>query len=156
MAVRPITQSDIIDKSYLYNQEHGVKESDVIKANRLRDALESSRRDDTPCEGDIMICRGPSGVVYEGGHVESSDLTTHSAICVRPSAPFVFEQEGGDPSCSVSGGYFFNVDKDTKPVLKGKAEKSFKAWGHCGACGNGAFYFPATVNVWEICSDSVY
>lgn len=33
--------------------------------------------------------------------------------------------------------------------LIGQREKLFKDWGHCGACGNGAFNFVVTVNVWE-------
>lgn len=155
MPKAPITHDDIIKISRGYHREHGVKESDVMLANVLREALEGSRRD-TPVVGDIIICRGDNDVVYEKGHLDRGDLTAHSAICVRPSNPFVFFRKGEAPALDTSGGYWFSADENTKPVYKGQAEKTFKAWGHCGACGDGAFSFTATVNVWEIYSKSVY
>lgn len=154
MSAMPITTNDIVKLSGGYHSEHGVTDYDVQLANMLRASLESSRAD-YPKDGDIMICKGEN-VVYEAGHVERGNLTDHSAICVRPSIPFVFYREDGDPRFSTSGGYWFSADKNTKPAFKGQAEKTFKTWGHCGARGNGAFNFTATVNVWEIYSDSVY
>jgi len=154
MPAKLITQSDIEKLSDGYNRKHGVNYSDVNLANILRVSLESSRANH-PKPGDIIIYKGKD-VVYEKGHLELGDLTAHSAICVRPSLPFVFYRENADPDFSTSGGYWFSADTTTKPVSKGKAEKTFKTWGHKGACGNGAFNFTATVNVWEIYSDSVY
>ena len=57
-----------------------------------------------------------------------------------------------------SGGYWFSIPEELQGLVKyiGKDKKTFCAWGHCGACGDGAFQFQAIVNVWEIFLEDIY
>jgi hypothetical protein len=128
-----------------------------VNANLLSRMLEDTRCDHCPTQGDIFICRGPGGVIYRNGHLEQWKTSGYSPICVRPSAPFTFWTDSG-PSFSTSGGYWFSIPEEMESAIKyvGKQVKQFKTWGTCGACHNGAFYFQAEVNVWEIFLETIY
>lgn len=158
-----ITKEDIILLSMLYNREHRVTEEDVKKANELKRVIESTRMN-RPRPGDIVIAIGPAKT-YENGHIDR-EVNEYSAMCVRPSIPFVssfINKDGKEQiSLSTSGGYWFSVNnnnlKEAERHFKyeGKRKKKFKAWGHCGACGDGAFTFEAEVNVWGIFLTTIY
>lgn len=147
------SKHDIIALSYSYHHNHGVKDSDVEKANFLSKLIEDTRAE-CPMKGDIVICKGPNKV-YSKGHLDRSDIYDYSSICVQPYVPFVFANDDGI-SLSTSGGYWFSVPEGMKLKYIGKDKKTFKAWGHCGACADGAFRFQAIVNIWEIFLENIY
>lgn len=149
-----IDKDAIIKYSRMYHHEHGVNDYDVEKANMLKEAIEKSRIRNIPRSGDIVICKGPN-VVYPNGHLELNNPADYSAICVQPSLPFTFLCDE-ELSFSTSGGYWFSVPDISFMQYVGTREKLFKSWGHRGACGNGAFSFPAIVNVWEVFLESIY
>ena len=148
-----ISKQDIIDLSFRYNITHRVTESDVREANELQKMVES--RDEVPTPGDVIICKGPSKV-YNSGHLER-EPKEYSSVCTQPYVPFVFKNiDETDVYFSTSGGYWFSVPDEKILIYRGKREKIFKTWGHCGPCANGAFHFPAVVNVWEVFLESIY
>lgn len=148
------TMADLIAMSYAYNHYHGVKESDVVMANYLSQLLEDTREIHCPMAGDIVICKGPNKV-YPKGHLDRSDIHDHAAICVQPYVPFAFADDT-KVYFSTSGGYWFSIPETMELKYIGKDKKTFKTWGHCGACGDGAFKFQAMVNVWEIFLEDIY
>lgn len=148
-----ITKAELIVNSPGYHRKYIVNESDVLKANELRQLIEQSRDKSRPRAGDLIICKGQKKT-YERGHVGKHDLSAHNAICVQPYVPFVFIYGHNKPTFDASGGYWFSHTGSVKYI--GTDEKMFKAWGWLGACADGAFYFKAKVNVWEIYSKNVY
>ncbi len=146
-----ITKQEIITLSKTYNHIHKVLDYDFQKANRLQKALEN--RNQVPTPGDIIICKGPT-ITYKNGHL-NTEPENYSSICVQPYIPFISCNKDGEISFSTSGGYWLSTETEML-VYKGKQEKIFKSWGHCGGCGDGAFNFPATVNVWELFLESIY
>lgn len=150
-----LTKELIIKNSYIYHKEHGVTDDDVERASFFKYKIERSRDSNTPKAGDIIICKGPKKE-YNNGHLDRSDPTEFSAVCVQPMIPFTCVVDNEEPTFSTSGGYWFSVPE--KELLKyvGTREKIFKAWGHCGCTGNGAYNFSATVNVWEIFLETIY
>lgn len=161
-----LTKQDIIKHSRGYHHTHEVTDSDVEKANIGVQWIERTRSKEHPVIGDIFICKGPNDVIYNNGHLDNSGVTEYSAICVKPYVPFLslplYRWTDLDknrlPSFSTSGGYWFSIPEDKIDQIKyvGTRKKLFNAWGHCGACGNGAFTFEAEVNVWEIYLESIY
>lgn len=161
-----LTKSDLEKHSYSYRHNHGVMESDVKKANHLAVLIRNTRSSEHPVSGDIMICKGPAKT-YKGGHIQSGNMEDYSSICTQPYVPFVCsslysifrnENEPEEIHFSASGGYWFSIPKQDQNKVRyiGKRKKIFKAWGHCGPCGDGAFYFEAEVNVWEYFSEEIY
>jgi hypothetical protein len=147
----------IIACSACYHREHRVKQYDVNLAKKII-ALRESLGHTKPIVGDIVICKAQSGKVYENGHLESlPNENSYSNICTGPYVPFVLYHDGDkDIYCDTSGGYWL-TEKDTKALKPaGKRMKLFKAWGHNGACGNGAFFFKMLVSVWEYESEHIY
>jgi hypothetical protein len=141
--------------SYQYKTYHGVKNSDIEKANLLAKLIE--KREKTPTPGDIIICKGPAKI-YINGHLEKKP-EEHSSICVQPYIPFVFSNcvnEEWSIIFSTSGGYWLSVSEHEELKYVGKKRKPFKTWGHCGPCSDGAFVFPAIVNIWELYSENIY
>lgn len=159
-----VTKEDIISHSQIYHHYHKVTDSDVEKANELIAVIEETRCDVPKC-GDIVIARGPKKT-YNNGHIQLDDLSDYSAMCVQPYLPFVSWRRTKDNEkqilCSTSGGYWFSLPTDSaKNAIKfmeyeGQRVKSFKAWGHCGPCGDGAFTFEAPVNVWKVYLKTIY
>jgi hypothetical protein len=143
-----------------YDAQHGITQHDADKASELHAIIEATRNPDKPMSGDIMICIGPHRE-YFSGHIAEDDLSALSAVCVQPYVPFVFKRlpaEIPQVSFDTSGGYWFSIPKPLHAKVKyiGQRDKLFKAWGHCGACADGAFTFSAEVNVWIYGSDTIY
>lgn len=160
--MKDLTKEDLERLSFSYNHKHGISDSDVEKANRLRLLILNSRDSERSVAGDIMICKGP-GVEYKSGHIQSGNINDYSPICVEPYIPFVnssihLKGANEELSFSTSGGYWFSIPEEKWDRIKyvGKRKKLFKAWGHCGPCADGAFCFEAEVNVWEYFSKSIY
>lgn len=157
-----ITKEIIQKYSQLYNHNHGVLPQDVKKANHLKNLIEKTRNRNYPKAGDIVIVCGLKKE-YPNGHIEKDEINEYSAMCVEPYKPFVFESDCKEkPIFSTSGGYWCCIPEDDLNDARkmfeyiGTKEKLFITWGHCGACGNGAFTFPATVNVWKVFLESIY
>lgn len=137
----------------LYDHEHGITESDYQNALEMKAFIETivseghliSRCDVveyTDEHGDYY----PNARVDELSYWNGPDKIT---VCERPYIPFVsLSADKAVLFGSMSGGAFVGVDKSAFERV-GTTEALFKAWGHCGACGNGAFVFPATVNKWR-------
>lgn len=139
-----------------YDSEHRVTQSDAEKANRYIEAIQNSRSDTQIQVGDIVEVTTKHGDYYQNAHIESYNSETDNwSVCEQPYVPFVYLNDKGMIRCSTSGGAWCGVPN--KLVLIGKRAKQFKDFGHCGACGNGAFCFEAEVNVWEYKeSESLY
>jgi hypothetical protein len=157
---------DILRHSGSYHHNHGIEDSDIVKANRLKKLIEESRDRNKPKKGDIIIARGPKRV-YNNGHIQEEAINDYSAMCVQPYVPFCSrfhdtETDTDHLGMSTSGGYWFKIPCDDLDEAiemleyKGTRSKLFKDWGHCGPCGDGAFTFEATVNVWEVFLESIY
>lgn len=149
------TLGKIISLSREYDREHGVQQSDLDKANYYSRVIEDTRAD-CPIAGDVFVCKGPEKT-YLNGHLDNFKMDHHTAICVMPYVPFAFVDDTG-VSYSTSGGYWFGIPPENIQDIKnlGQRPKLFQTWGHCGACGAGAFYFEAMVNVWKIYLESIY
>lgn len=80
------------------------------------------------------------GVSKEGGVVE---------VCYHPYIPFIDSNTDGI-RLSVSGGPFTHVHESCFELVKEKEPRLFCDWGECGACGGGAFNFPANVKRWKL------
>jgi hypothetical protein len=146
--------------SFRYDAQHGITQADADKASELHDIIIATRSADKPMSGDIMICSGPEKE-YPNGHIATDDLSAFSAICVQPYVPFTHKMrltKTPQVSFDTSGGYWFSISKPCQAKVKyiGQRDKLFKAWGHCGACANGAFTFSAKVNVWLYESLTIY
>ncbi len=157
--MKTFTRKDIIANSSGYHAEHGVKQSDADLATELANIIRSTRSASSPKAGDIMICIGAKAE-YPSGHIDKRDLADFSAICTKPSIPFVFKAHSKRPQVvfDTSGGYWFSIPKPCQARIRyiGQRDKLFKTWGHCGACKNGAFNFSVKVNVWSYESDVIY
>ncbi|MEJ1517585.1 DUF4121 family protein [Bacillus cereus] len=130
-----------------YDYNHQIKQFDVDKANKLVKAIESSRNDKSPQIGDIVEFTNKHGDYCANAHVE--ELKEDGLyICERPSSSFVSVNESNNSIYTSTGGGSW-TDIPMNLTYVGKREKAFVAWGHGGACGNGAITFIAEVNVWE-------
>ena len=154
-----ISIKDLLENSKSYDKKYGLTQSDAIKANDLYRRIITSRNNDKPMPGDIMICQGPEKT-YFSGHVAFENLSHHSSVCVQPYVPFVstFCCKRDEIIFDTSGGYWFSIPKEkvSSVIFIGKQDKLFKSWGHCGHCANGAFTFSCKVNVWCYESDDIY
>ena len=147
-----------------YTRQHGITQGDIDKANKLTKLIEA-RSDKLPQVGDIVICTSPGGKVFYGaGHLENTIEDWRSnwykepkgSICVQPYVPFISANNADKISANTSGGYWFGYYDNSELKPAGKRTKLFLAWGHCGACANGAFSFEAIVNVWEYENEKIY
>lgn len=131
-----------------YHSEHRVKQSDVDLANNWVEFIESTRDDKAPQVGDVVELTNKYGDFYKNAHIDDLNWlkTGKLYVCEQPYIPFV-SAYSGKLATSTSGGAWCSIPDNLR--LIGKRKKYFKDWGHCGACGNGAFHFVATVNVWE-------
>lgn len=136
----------LVEVNPSYHHEHRVLMSDVEKANRIAQVIELTRRDDTPQAGDIVRYTTKHGDYYPKAHIEGLNEDGKLVVCEQPYIPFV-TVENGVVRTDTSGGSWSALPAKLERV--GTAQKAFKAWGHCGPCGNGAFTVLAQVNVWR-------
>ena len=145
-----------IAQSGQYHRKHKITDADTEKAIEIIDLI-NKRDKNTPQAGDIIQCVNPeTDKIYNRGHLEAvPNSKSFSNICTKPYIPFIFIGSNGIGTDS-SGGYWLTC-KDSKELVKtGKSKKTFKTWGHCGACEDGAFYFDAIVSVWRYESAEIY
>lgn len=126
---------------------HYLRDSDVIKANKYVELIESSRSETEPRIGDIVQYTNEYGDYYMAAHIDKV-YDKEVYICEQPYVPFINANANNDGIyCSTSGGAWCSLPKD-KLVYVGKKEKRFCDWGNCGACADGAIEFKAEVSVW--------
>jgi len=154
-----ITIDDIRKNSISYANMHRITQEDADKATELHNIIDKTRNYARPIAGDIMICIGLAKT-YRNGHIAYDDLSEFASICTQPYVPFVTEMRTKIPRVSfdTSGGYWFSIPKDKISSVHFVEQriKLFKAWGHCGACANGAFHFECKVNVWSYEAETIY
>lgn len=139
------TRESLIGVNASYHQQHRVSESDVQKASRIAQVIESTRTDAGPQVGDIVQYTTKHGDYHSTAHIEH--MTDGKwIICEQPSTPFVSVIRGA-VNTNTSGGAWASIP--TNPEYVGVAQKAFVSWGHCGPCANGAFTVVAQVNVWR-------
>lgn len=139
-----------------YTNDHGVIGCDIQKVNRTISLIENSRDEKIPIPGDIIICKGPKNRMYPKGHLElpyTEDIG--GAICTQPMIPFVRVDDFDCLHFGTSGGYWLSCTELDMYVYKGKQTKVFCEWGN-GYTANGAVYFNAFVNVWELFLETIY
>lgn len=131
-----------------YDHEHGLTQKDVDMANSYVELIEQTRSEITPQIGDRLIYVTEDGDYYGNALIENLHHTNkgHLSICEQPSIPFVWN-DNGNIRLSVSGGAFHAVNPKELKFLKW-TDGSFKDWGHCRACANGAVAFYAKVPMW--------
>lgn len=128
-----------------YDMEHTLTQGDVDMANRLVEAIESSRSGQIPKIGDRMRHVDRHGDFNNHALLEKKNDGGMS-VCLQPYVPFVGIGDSGI-WVNVSGGPFTTVSPDDMEFT-GWCEGSFKAWGHRGACANGTVGFTARVPKW--------
>ena len=131
-----------------YDHEHGLTQKDVDMANSYVELIEQTRSEITPQIGDRLIYVTEDGDYYGNALIENLHHKNkgHLSICEQPSIPFVWN-DNGNIRLSVSGGAFHAVNPKELKFLKW-TDGSFKDWGHCRACANGAVAFYAKVPMW--------
>ena len=138
--------NSLIEMNDSYNNKHKVSQSDVDMANMYVELIESSRSEVAPQAGDMLRYTDKHGSYYAHAHIEeNSDGICN--ICENPYDPFIWSY-GTGIKCSTSGGAWTGLPSGELKYV-GKQEKTFRDWGHCGACANGAIRFKAEVSVWE-------
>ena len=156
-----ITLERLIEFNQSYHQQHGVTESDLEKCLEIvkvfNDARDSQK---SALAGDVVILKG-TNKTYDNGHIEGVNVwgkierRNRLSICVKAYIPFVKITDYGY-LLDTSGGYWLGAEPHEFKDTGETREKLFKAWGHCGMTGNGAFYFPYEVKVWELESLDIY
>ena len=138
-----------------YHHQHGLKQYDLNKVNRLIDCIHSqigmSIRGGDRCKA---IGKNSNGVkTYTNALIEKisdyyGDGVRRVSLCTQPYVPFTTEHNGSI-SCSASGGYWLSESNFRLFKHIGFVKGRFCTWGHCGATGNGAVEFETWVNYWE-------
>ena len=131
-----------------FHEAHRIRQSDVDTANKYIEIIEKSRTDDAIQVGDIVEFTTKYGDYYRNAHVEKFEPETDEwRICERGTPYISSSSKENNIRCRTSGGAWSNIPNNLK--LIGKRKKRFMVWGYNGACGHGAIYFEAAVNVWE-------
>lgn len=147
------TFDDFKKMNETYDYEHGITEGDYQNALEMRAFIEKIVADGVLLSRcDVVEYTDEYGDYYPNARVDELSYWNGPekvTVCESPSLPWIsLSKDNTVLFGSMSGGAFVGVDKTAFEYI-GKTEALFKAWGHCGACGNGAFVFPATVNKWR-------
>ena len=135
-------------ENYHFDNEHGITDADVTKANRIIDAIENSRSTEHIQVGDVVQYTNEYGEYFP--HAMITKLNDDAEICEHGN---MYTNIHEDEFChSTSGGSFSHHEMNGFTYI-GKITNTFWTFGHNGACANGGVYFTATVNLWE-CNDN--
>lgn len=141
------SRETLLPMNTLYDHEHHLTQEDVDAANALVCHIERTRNPLVPQVGDRVRYTTRYGDFYGNALIEAVREDGMRSICLCSYVPFVWRTADGI-GCAVSGGPFTAVTpQELKP--SGAVPGDFCAWGHCGACGNGAVRFCAEVPLWE-------
>lgn len=142
------TLETLLPLNVSYDRDHGLTQADVDMVNDYVDSIESTRSKTKPQVGDRLIYVDKYGTYYDYALVESEVAEEGLlSICEQPYIPFVFRSEN-EIRLSVSGGAFHRINPADMKFVKW-VDGSFKDWGHCRACANGAVAFYARVPLWS-------
>lgn len=136
-----------INDRYLSDYTHRIGDYEVSKANRYIKIIEYSRSNTSPKVGDKLRLTTKHGDYFHNAHIDKIE-DGEAYVCESPYVPFVNENNKGGVYCSTSGGAWQYIPLNQLKYL-GKELKTFKDWGSCGACADGAVEFEAEVSVWE-------
>ena len=137
----------LLPMNTLYDHEHHLTQEDVDMTNKLVRHIEWTRNPRVPQVGDRVRYTTRHGDFYGNALIEAVRDDGMRLICLYPYLPFVWATADGI-GCAVSGGPFTVVAPHALHPTR-SVPGDFCAWGHCGACGNGAVRFCAEVPLWE-------
>lgn len=140
------TLETLLPLNVSYDYDHTLTQEDVDMVNSLVEAIEKTRSEHTPKNGDRIVYVENDGSYHPQALIEK-ELDDGLYVCLDPCIPFVWANENGI-SLNVSGGPFYHADSD-KLRFTGWIEASFKKWGHCGPTANGTVTFMAKVPLWS-------
>ena len=136
-----------------YDAEHGITEGDYKKAVQMKALIEAAITDGAMrSRCDVVEYTDSLGFYYPNARIDELSYWNDAekiTVCEHSALPWASLWEDNTVDFgSMSGGAFVGVDKKAFEYV-GTTEVYFKAWGHCGATGNGAFVFPVIVNKWR-------
>lgn len=138
-------------------QNHGVNVSDIETYFNIQGAYNFKTKKDMikkqPKPGDILEIWSSNGhIFHKNAHIETATYYDSGlTYCESPYIPFYL----GVEKFSTSGGSWGRLEPEKCEHI-GIREKLIKVWGHCGACGSGAFNIKVLANVYKIVIDRKY
>lgn len=136
-------------ENQLFDSKHGVNNFDVNKANHLIDIISRYSNSHYPKPGDCILVEYYGDNKEYKAHIESKDNEMGFNICTIPYTPFASIGPNDSARFNTSGGPWFYEKNTENFEFLGFIKKTFKTWGSCGMCGEGAFYFDAIVSCWN-------
>nr|DAT99324.1 MAG TPA: protein of unknown function (DUF4121) [Caudoviricetes sp.] len=146
--MKKYTVETLKKENYHFDYEHGITESDVMKVNKIIDAIENSRSTERIQVGDVVQYTNEYGEYFP--HAMITNIYDNTEICENGNMYTNIHE--GEFCHSTSGGSFSHHEMNGFTYI-GKTTNIFWTFGHNGACANGGVYFTATVNLWE-CNDN--
>lgn len=146
--MKKYTVETLKKENYHFDYEHGITESDVMKVNKIIDAIENSRSTERIQVGDVVQYTNEYGDYFP--HAMITNIYDDAEICENGNMYTNIHE--GEFCHSTSGGSFSHHEMKGFTYI-GKTTRTFWTFGHNGACANGGVYFTATVNLWE-CNDN--
>lgn len=146
--MKKYTVETLKKENYHFDYEHGITESDVMKVNKIIDAIENSRSTERIQVGDVVQYTNEYGEYFP--HAMITNIYDNTEICENGNMYTNIHE--GEFCHSTSGGSFSHHEMKGFTYI-GKTTRTFWTFGHNGACANGGVYFTATVNLWE-CNDN--
>lgn len=146
--MKKYTVETLKKENYHFDYEHGITESDVMKVNKIIDAIENSRSTERIQVGDVVQYTNEYGEYFP--HAMITNIYDNTEICENGNMYTNIHE--GEFCHSTSGGSFSHHEMKGFTYI-GKTTRTFWTFGHNGACANGGVYFAATVNLWE-CNDN--
>lgn len=146
--MKKYTVETLKKENYHFDYEHGITESDVMKVNKIIDAIENSRSTERIQVEDVVQYTNEYGEYFP--HAMITNIYDNTEICENGNMYTNIHE--GEFCHSTSGGSFSHHEMKGFTYI-GKTTRTFWTFGHNGACANGGVYFTATVNLWE-CNDN--
>lgn len=146
--MKKYTVETLKKENYHFDYEHGITESDVMKVNKIIDAIENSRSTERIQVGDVVQYTNEYGEYFP--HAMITNIYDNTEICENGNMYTNIHE--GEFCHSTSGGSFSHHEMKGFTYI-GKTTRTFWTFGHNGACANGGVYFTTTVNLWE-CNDN--
>lgn len=146
--MKKYTVETLKKENYHFDYEHGITESDVMKVNKIIDAIENSRSTERIQVGDVVQYTNEYGEYFP--HAMITNIYDNTEICENGNMYTNIHE--GEFCHSTSRGSFSHHEMKGFTYI-GKTTRTFWTFGHNGACANGGVYFTATVNLWE-CNDN--
>lgn len=151
----PYEVGALVPLNEAYNRMHGFIHEDVNAVNYFLRKIESTRSNERPMPGDIVLYTNVFGDYYPHSIIEKTENGLLH-IYHDSEIPFVYSKDQAI-EYSICGGEFSDYTPVSELKYLGKVHSTHKVWGHNGECGDGAIRFDAQVNLWEYtCPDNIY